>query len=129
MTVKIEEMSEERIVIASIIAPIEFPHDVEMPLSAAVQFKEKVGTPVCRIMDFTASNLQFSEMMFGLAGEQDKPGGFWDKDVYSILIGTSEWVTFGVESTKQAQYEGAEIKGLVATREEALALARSLLQK
>lgn len=128
MSVKVEEFLSERIVIVSIIAPIKFPADVDTPLEAGATFKKKAGVPCCRILDFTNSNLQFSEMVLGAGMELGKPGGFWDKDIFHILIGTNEWVKFGVESIQeQDQYKGANIKGLVATREEALKMAHSLL--
>jgi hypothetical protein len=128
MTATVEELAENRSVIVTISAPINFPADVEIPLSAGLALKEKLGAPICRIMDFTHSHLQFSDMVNGLGGELGKPGGFWDQDVYSIVIGTNEWVKFGIESVlEQEQYRGANIKGLVATREEALAIAASLV--
>ncbi|MBI5958113.1 MAG: hypothetical protein HY866_05225 [Chloroflexi bacterium] len=129
MTATVEELAAERIVIITISAPIQFPTDVEIPLSSSVDFKGKAGTPTCRIMDFSHSNLQFSEMVYGLGGELGKPGGFWDQDVFHVLIGTNEWVKFGVDAMlEQEQYKGANIKGLVATREEALDMAYSLLK-
>ncbi len=129
MSVKVEEMHQERILILSVIAPLEFPADVETPLTASVAFKSKVGAPICRIMDFTQSNLGFSDMIMGLALEQGKPGGFWDTDVHHIIIGTLDWVKFGIKAMQeQEQYKGARAEAIVGSREEALALAHSLLK-
>jgi len=128
MTATVEEFIEKRLVIVTISAPISFPIDVEIPLNAGLTLKQKLGAPVCRIMDFTHSHLQFSDMVNGLGGELGQPGGFWDPDVYSIVVGTNEWVKFGIESVlDQEQYRGATIKGLVATRAEALAVAEALI--
>jgi hypothetical protein len=128
VTALVEEFAKKRTVIVTISAPISFPAEVDIPLSAGRSVKQKLGSPVCRILDFTHSQLQFSDMVNGLSGELGKPGGFWDHGVFSIVIGTNEWVKFGIESVlEQEQYRGANIKGLVATREEALAIATSLV--
>ncbi|HEX3051402.1 MAG TPA: hypothetical protein VHP83_12155 [Aggregatilineaceae bacterium] len=129
MTVKVEEMTKERIIYISIIAPLSFPVDVETPLSSTVAFKQAAGVPVCCIMDFTQSNLGFSDMIMGLALSQGKPGGFWDPDVYSIIVGTLDWVKFGIKAMQeQEQYKGARAEAIVGSREEALELAHSLLK-
>lgn len=129
MTATVEEFAEQRTVVITISAPLNFPDDVEVPLNAGVALKKKVGAPICRILDFTHSNLQFSDIVNGLGLELGKPGGFWDQDVYSIVIGTNEWVKFGIESVQeQEQYRGANIKGLVASREEAFEIAQSLIE-
>jgi len=130
MPIKVEYIKDDRILVIVFIDPIQMPADAETPIQETLAFKKEVGAPVCRILDFSGIKLNFGDMVAGMAYDMGREGGTWDPEVSSIYVGTDELVKFGATSLRnQQQYQGANVKGIFTSREEALSHARSLLKK
>ncbi len=131
MSIKVEQYPDINTILITMNDPLVVPDDAVGALQAAATFKkERGGTKVCRIMDFSQVSLDFSSMMVGMAAEKGHEGGLYDPDVATVFIGTGELVELGVGALKsQPHYQGANVAGLVRTREEALEIARKLAEE
>lgn len=130
MTLKIEELPDEAIIVCTINLPHVPAEDVRDTLQATASFKEKLGKKVYRIVDLSLFELSFSEAVMGMGAEKDAPGGINDPDVSTIYVGSGEWVTFGVKAfQEQEQYGETHILAICNTVDEALSAARADIAK
>ena len=130
MSIKVEKYPDIHTVLITMQEPLIVPDDAVGALATSAAFKKEQGCHIYRIMDFTQVNLNFSDMMVGMATEKGHEGGLYDPDVSTIFIGSGELVELGVEALKnQPHYQGANVAGLVRTREEALEIARKLAEE
>jgi hypothetical protein len=130
MSIHIEHIDTDPIVVITFQAPISMPDDPMKALEAGAKLKHKVGGRICRILDFSNVQLNFSDMMLGMSFEKNQEGGTYDPDVANIFIGSDDLVKFGVESlSSQEHYKGANVKGLFTSRDEAIAKAREILSE
>ena len=130
MSIRVEKFADIRTVFVTMVPPLTVPEDAIQALTASAEFKKEVERPICRIMDFSQVDLNFSDMMVGMASEKGHEGGLYDPDVATVFIGSGEMVELGVNALKnQPHYEGANVAGLVRTREEALEIARKLAEE
>jgi len=126
MSIKVEQFPDKNIVL-TYVAPLSVPADAITALQESSKFKQEMGGTCYRILDFTQANLNFSDMVVGMAFEKGHDGGVYDANVPNIFIGSGELVKLGVESlATQEHYQGANVKGLYASREEALACVEKL---
>ncbi|MBN1563451.1 MAG: hypothetical protein JXA10_06420, partial [Anaerolineae bacterium] len=98
MSIHVQRINEEPIIVITYQDPISIPEDPAKALEASASLKQAVGGPVCRILDFSQVKLNFSDMMLGMAYEKDQEGGTYDPNVANIFVGSDELVKFGVES-------------------------------
>ena len=130
MSIKVEKYPEIHTVLITMVEPLTVPDDAVGALAASAEFKKDQGCCICRILDFSQVKLNFSDMMVGMAAEKGHEGGLYDADVATVFIGSGELVELGVEALKsQPHYKGANVAGLVRTREEALEIAQKLAEE
>ena len=70
MSIKVTSYADERILVITMTPPIITPDDPIATLQACVEFKATGATPVCRILDFSQTKIDFSSMMMGMAAER-----------------------------------------------------------
>lgn len=127
MSTNIEKLDDIRTIIITYIAPVSVEEDGGIALKSSADYKREVGTPICRILDFSQAKLNFSDMMIGMTFEKGHEGGTYDPDVFNLFIGSDDLVKLGVESlAQQDHYKGANVKGLFTSRDDAIAAARDL---
>lgn len=131
MPLKIHPMPDEAILIIEMFTPADPVKDGIAQLQAAVDFKQKVGGHIIKILDFTHAEVKFSDMMQGMASEKGLPGGINDPDLSTIFVIQGDIPQLGVEALKeQDQYgEVRNVIGHFQTRDEALVAARAEMAK
>ncbi len=128
MSIQVEKFNEIRTILITFSEPLQTPDDAQQALAESAAYKAELGAPICRILDFSQARLNLSNMMVGMAFERGKEGGTYDHDVANIFVGSDEMVELGVSALQgQEQYQGANVKGLYASPEEALDHARELM--
>ncbi len=130
MSIKVEKFPDIHAVLITMIEPLTVPQDALDALAAGADFKREMAGRICRIMDFSHVHLDLSSMMVGMTTEKGHEGGLYDVEVATVFIGSGPMVDLGVNALKnQAHYKGANVAGLVRTREEALEIARRLAEE
>jgi hypothetical protein len=125
MPVDVTQIAQQPIIVATVIEP--FAPLKEMP-DAEQQFQELAATIqgiIYRIIDVTQWRITFSDLMLVL--DIDTRGGSGvDPRVRTVIVGSGEMVTLGIEAMKQQQYGAVNIPGF-ATMAEALAFVEAQL--
>jgi hypothetical protein len=130
MPTKTEQISNLPIVVCHMLPPLTMPQDAENIIVDTIALMEKIKRPIYRVMDFTTTNLQFSDMVVGMSYDKGKKGGTYDPDITTIFVGSDELVKFGTEAMmNQDHFKGAHVAGLATSVDEAIEMARSLLAK
>lgn len=129
MATEITILDDMPILIVTYLPPVAVPDDAVTSLEASAKLKqESDGGPICRILDFSQAQLDFSSMVLGMSFEKGKDGGTYDSAVANYFVGSDEWVSLGVKSlSEQEHYKGANVKGLFTSQDEAIAAARQFL--
>ncbi len=113
MTVKVVETNDQtRTIVLEIIPPIAVPADPMNTADLAHEYQKKLGAKIFRILDFTRSELDFSNMIQGMAIEIGRPGGQSDENVTSFYVGgKDELIELGVHALEtQQQYQASEVR-------------------
>lgn len=125
MTVAFQEYPTEGIILCTLGLPHDPMGDVNLTLEKVADYKKQVGKQVYRIVDLSKFNLTFSEAMMGMGAELNKEGGVNDSGVWTIYVGTGEWVQFGVKAfNEQAQYGKTYVLHVCESVDEGIAFAR-----
>jgi hypothetical protein len=110
--------------------PLTMPQDAEQILVDTLALMEKIKRPIYRVMDFTKTNLQFSDMMVGMSYDKGRKGGTYDADITTVFVGSDDLVKLGTDAMmQQDHFKGAKVAGLATSVEEAVEIARGLLAK
>ena len=129
MSLRTEKFPEVRAILFTFTPPLSMPADVITGLTESAAFKREIGAPISRIFDLTQIAIRFTDILMGLAIEKGFEGGFYDPEVYTVILGQEEWLTVGLEVMKShPSYKKTNVVGSVHTREEALALAQKLAE-
>lgn len=126
MTLQVQELPSESIIVCTVGLPHTPEEDVRGSLQATIEFKQKMGGQVYRIVDLSQFDLSFSEAMMGMNAERGHEGGVSDNQVYTIYVGSGEWVQFGVKAFQEQEQYGAtkNVLHICSTVDEALSFAR-----
>lgn len=125
MPTNITEMSDINLIILENTPPVEIPDVVLENTRQSAAFKQKLGTPIYRILDVSKVDLQFSDMMVAMGAERGMEGGSSDPDVTTLFVGSGELVKMGTKAlAEQDQYGKARVH-LFTTQEEAIQFARA----
>ncbi len=128
MAMQTEKLPELRAIIFALHGAIETLEEPARSMAETVAFKKEVDGIVFRVVDFTDAQLDFSNLVMGMAMEKQHEGGAFDPEVATIYVGVHDLVELGVRAFKeQEQYAGSNVIGLVSTRQEALDLIRAQL--
>lgn len=125
MAINVEKLASEAIIILYGSEPLAVPEDPMKVMQEVVNFKKEVGRPVYRVLDFSKTNLTFSDMMMSMAFEREQSGGANDPDVSTVIVGTTEVVRLGAESLRSQEQYGKANVHFVTSVDEALAYIRS----
>lgn len=129
MTVNIIEKNEDNnYILLEVVQPIQMPDDPQATSDIAHEFQAKLGRPVYRILDFSSSQLGFSDLVSGMGIEIGRPGGSSDLNLTHIFaVGANEIAKLGVNAlkTQQDTYKSGDIH-LVATADDAKKLIEEL---
>lgn len=125
MAINIEKLNSEAIIILTGIEPLAVPDDPMTVMQEVVNFKKEVGRPVYRILDFSQTNLTFSDMMMSMAFEKDQEGGANDPAVSTVIVGKDELVRLGADSLRTQEQYGKANVSFAASVNDALTYIRS----
>jgi hypothetical protein len=129
MAVLSEHVGNEPIIILRFALPADAAKDIEMVLSAVVDFKRAhPGKKVYRIIDIGQVTLPFSEMMVAMAAERGREGGANDPDVVTLFAGSHDMARLGVGALQQQEQYGKANAMLFPSEAEAIAFARSQMK-
>lgn len=111
MTVEAKRHSELPVVHLTMKQPIQMPDDVIFNATEGAKLKHDLGGHVYRIVDVRDLNLDFSNMMMGMSGDQGMEGSLTDPDVTTLFLGDGDLVEFGVKAlAEQDQYGKLNVK-------------------
>lgn len=131
MAISATRLPDEPIIIVKYIDPPDPPDEQAAETSHQMSALMKdIEGPVYRINDILDYDLQFSDMVLGMAAEMrgGLPGTVSDSRVHTVTVGSSELVRIGTEAAKQSQYGEIDIK-LFTSIDDALSYVREEIAK
>lgn len=129
MTVEATRHPELPVVHLKMMQPIKQPDDVIFNATEGAKLKHDLGGHVYRIIDVTALNLDFSNMMMGMAGDQGLEGSLSDPDVTTVFLGGGDLVEFGVKALAEQEQYGQLGVQLFSSEDDAYDFIREDIRK
>lgn len=115
MSVDINILQEEPVILFTIQAPIDGENDARVTSEKAIEFAEELGQPVYRIVDFSQVDVTFTDIVMGMSAGAGVPADL----VQTYMVGSHALVKLAAESSAQEQYGGIQVY-LYASVDEAL---------
>ncbi|NDJ36427.1 MAG: hypothetical protein GYB64_17375, partial [Chloroflexi bacterium] len=125
--VDIQELDAERIIVITLEPPYQGAPDTRHAFEQARLFRERVGSPVWAVWDFSWVDLNFPLIVQGLSALTDLPSAE-EGTIHPIIVGTGKFVELIASAVGQDQYGGHRVT-LVTSPEEALAFIRTSQQQ